>query len=295
MKYSSIFPGELWLDTEGKPIQAHGGSLFYWEGMFYWYGEDKSRSLPGSGIWHWGVRCYSSQDLYNWKDEGTILLPLPEDSSSPLYPNRVMDRPHILYNQKTRKFVMWVKFSGNETALWEGQYMGVAVADSILGPFQLVKTFHPLGMNSGDFDLTMDPSDNKGYFYFERVHSELICADLTEDYMDITGYYSTHFPRTAPPEVREAPAFSSAREFVTCLPPAPQDIFQIPLKSLPLPLTTALGACWGIPIPRIKPIPPSTRKSPLSSAILSRKICILPWQTGGSPIFRFRPVQMCRI
>ena len=87
MKYSSIFPGELWLDTEGKPIQAHGGSLFYWEGMFYWYGEDKSRSLPGSGIWHWGVRCYSSQDLYNWKDEGTILLPLPEDSSSPLYPN----------------------------------------------------------------------------------------------------------------------------------------------------------------------------------------------------------------
>ena len=35
---------------------------------------------------------------------------------------------------------------------------------------------------------------------------ELICADLTDDYTDVTGYYSTHFPRIAPPYVREAPA-----------------------------------------------------------------------------------------
>ena len=69
MQYTSIRPGQLWLDTEGKRIQAHGGSLFFWEGVFYWYGENKEKTLPGSGIWHWGVRCYSSHDLYNWKAE----------------------------------------------------------------------------------------------------------------------------------------------------------------------------------------------------------------------------------
>lgn len=48
--------------------------------------------------------------------------------------------------------------------------------------------------------------DGKAYYYFERVHSETICADSTEDYTDVTGYYSTHFPHVAPPDVREATA-----------------------------------------------------------------------------------------
>src|SRR5690606_32475371 len=42
-------------------------------------------------------------------------------------------------------------------------------------------------------DLVVAP-DGKAYCYFDRAHSELICADLTSDYTDVTGYYSTHFP-----------------------------------------------------------------------------------------------------
>ena len=38
------------------------------------------------------------------------------------------------------------------------------------------------------------------------MHSETICADLTADYTDVTGYYSTHFPHPYPPYVREATA-----------------------------------------------------------------------------------------
>jgi hypothetical protein len=47
--------------------------------------------------------------------------------------------------------------------------------------------------------------------YFERVHSELICADLTEDYTNFSGYYSTHFPHANPPLVREGPAYFRRR------------------------------------------------------------------------------------
>ena len=32
MSYTSIRPGQVWLDTEGKRIQAHGGSVMYWQG-----------------------------------------------------------------------------------------------------------------------------------------------------------------------------------------------------------------------------------------------------------------------
>ena len=64
----------------------------------------------------------------------------------------------------------------------------------------------PLDMNAGDFDFVKDP-DGKAFQIFERVHSELVCADLTSDYLSFTGNYSTHFHLGAPPRVREAPAY----------------------------------------------------------------------------------------
>lgn len=82
----------------------------------------------------------------------------------------------------------------------------VLTADHILGPYTKVREgLKPLNMSAGDFDLAVAP-DGKAYYYFERVHSETICADLTADYTDVTGYYSTHFPHISPPYVREATA-----------------------------------------------------------------------------------------
>jgi hypothetical protein len=200
---ASITPGKVWLDTEGNRIQAHGGSIIDVEGTFYWYGENKERTTPGNGIWHWGVRCYSSTDLYNWTDRGLIVPPDVDDETSPLHPAMAMDRPHILRHPVSGQYVCWIKVMSQV-----GQRSTVLVADHILGPYRVVhKDVKPLGMNAGDFDLVVDPTDGKGYYYFERVHSELICADLTDDYTDVTGYYSTHFPLVQPPYVREAPAY----------------------------------------------------------------------------------------
>jgi hypothetical protein len=76
------------------------------------------------------------------------------------------------------------------------------------GTYEIDRTgFSPLGLNAGDFDLVVDPADGRAYYYFERVHSELVCADLTADYTDVKGNYSTHFPHPHPPTVREAPAY----------------------------------------------------------------------------------------
>lgn len=200
--YDAFYPGQIWLDTEGKRIQAHGGSVMYIDGVYYWYGENKEKTTGTDEIWHWGVRCYTSTDLYNWEDKGLIIPPEPDDPSSPLHPSSQMDRPHIIYNKETKKFVCWLKIMEKDGSQTET----VLTADSILGPYKKVrKGLKPLGMSAGDFDLAVAP-DGKAYYYFERVHSETICADLTPDYTDVTGYYSTHFPRVAPPYVREATA-----------------------------------------------------------------------------------------
>ncbi|WP_172193200.1 family 43 glycosylhydrolase [Actinomyces faecalis] len=198
-----ITPGKPWYDTEGKRIQSHGGSLIVVDGVYYWYGENKERTTPDGSIWHWGVRAYRSQDLVNWADCGLIIPPDLADQHSPLHPTSKMDRPHIVYNEDSGLFVCWIKVMSTD-----GQRSSVLASPSFLGPYRFIhRDFKPLGMNAGDFDLVVDPTDGKTYYYFERVHSELVCADLTADASDVTGYYSTHFPYKQPPYVREAPAY----------------------------------------------------------------------------------------
>ncbi|MGO4145697.1 family 43 glycosylhydrolase [Paenarthrobacter sp. YAF11_1] len=200
---TAIWPGQVWLDTDGKRIQAHGGSIHYEDGVFYWYGENKEKTTPGSGNWHWGVRAYASADLYNWEDRGLIIPPVLDDPESPLHPAQKMDRPHIIFNQQTGKYVCWVKVMID----LHTQASTVLVADSFLGPYEIVQTnLQPNGMNAGDFDLAVDPDTQKAHYFFGKVHTELICADLSDDYTDVTGNFTSHFPHQGPPLSREAPA-----------------------------------------------------------------------------------------
>ena len=139
MKYDRIYPGKVWLDTNGKPIQAHGFSVFWTENekLWCWYGENKEKTVGGKSntVWHWGVRLYTSPDLYNWTDRGLIIPPTPEDLTSPLHPTYCMDRPHILYNARTKKYVAWLKIMAGEVS----QFMSVLTADRFEGPYTFVR------------------------------------------------------------------------------------------------------------------------------------------------------------
>lgn len=203
--YDSIKPGQIWLDTKGNRIQAHGFSVFYSEQdkVYYWYGENKEHTKGKTTVWHWGVRCYASKDLYNWEDKGLIIPPQPEDLDSPLHPTYHMDRPHILYCEKTGKYVAWLKIMCNQTS----QFMSVLQADSFLGPYEFVhKIYKPLSMDTGDFDLQIDAESKKAYFIFDRPHFEIVTATLDETYTGVTGEYSQHYQGLLPPVSRESPA-----------------------------------------------------------------------------------------
>lgn len=202
--YKSFQNGRPWLDTSGKPIQAHGFSVFHKDGVWYWYGENKEFTNGKNGIWHWGVRLYTSTDLYNWEDKGLIIQPDENDVTSPLHPAYCVDRPHILFCKKTGKYVAWLKVMAGEIS----QFFTVMEADAFEGPYTFVqKVYHPLQMDSGDFCFYTDEATQKAYIWFERPHFQLVCATLNEDYTALSEEYSIHYDGLLPPFTREAPTF----------------------------------------------------------------------------------------
>jgi hypothetical protein len=135
-----IKPGELWPDADGNHINAHGGGIIFFKGTYYWFGESR---LPRGETdrTNYGVGCYSSSDLLNWKNEG-LALRVINDTSSLLQPGCVIERPKVLFNEKTGKFVMWfhheLKGQGYRAAL-----TGVAVSDNAAGPYKYLKSLRP--------------------------------------------------------------------------------------------------------------------------------------------------------
>ena len=59
----TIKPGEIWRDDRSLRIQAHGGGILRFRGIYYWFGEDRSQDLDPAKRY---VSCYSSKDLVNW-------------------------------------------------------------------------------------------------------------------------------------------------------------------------------------------------------------------------------------
>lgn len=198
--YTSIRPGQVWLDTDGKRIQAHAGAFMKVGDTFYWYGENKEDTDGQNGIWTSGIKFYSSTDFYNWKDEG-FLIPPSDDEKSPFHPSQKLDRPHILYNEKTHKYVCWLKVSGEKACFV------LLTADRFQGPYELeMDNYRPFGKKIGDFDLAKDEDNGKAYLFFDADHSGMVTVELTDDYLDVKEYYITNFENLKPPFCREGMA-----------------------------------------------------------------------------------------
>ena len=164
-------PGELWPDDQGIHINAHGGGILLHEGVYYWFGEHKIEGKAGN-VAHVGVSVYSSRDLYNWKREG-VALAVSETLGDPLEKGCIIERPKVLFNAKTGKFVMWfhheLKGKGYNSAL-----AGLAVADRPEGPYRYIRSLRP---NAGIWPTGMD-EDFKGGKTGHAKHDEFLRRDL---------------------------------------------------------------------------------------------------------------------
>ena len=140
-RYNSFNPGEEWLDNNGVHINAHGGGFLYYDDIYYWYGEHKIEGGIGNTA-QVGVHVYSSKDLYNWRDEGIALWVDTTDSNSEIAKGCILERPKVIYNEKTNRFVMWfhLEYKGQE---YTTARSGVAVSDNPTGPFVFVESVRP--------------------------------------------------------------------------------------------------------------------------------------------------------
>ena len=123
--------GEPFIASDGKHINAHGGAILLHDGTYYWYGENRGDGTPGKG--QKGVACYTSTDLKNWDNKG-IVLAVTDSVGAPLERGCIIERPKVVYNPATGKFVMWFHHELKGVG-YGSAYSGVAVSDSPTGPF----------------------------------------------------------------------------------------------------------------------------------------------------------------
>lgn len=140
IKHSSFKPGKIWTDNNGLHINAHGGGLLIYKGTYYWFGQHMVKGRRGNKA-QVGVSCYSSEDLYNWKDEG-IALKVSDDHESDIVKGCTLERPKVIYNEKTGKFVMWFHLELKGMGYLAAR-SGVAVSDSVTGPYTFLRSFRP--------------------------------------------------------------------------------------------------------------------------------------------------------
>ena len=161
------------LDVEGRIVDAHDGCLQKFGDRYYLYGTAYGNTDGFNKNNRY--RCYSSADLVTWKLEGELLQNPPEG---------VYYRPYVVFNAKTRKYVLWYNWYAT---LWIGQY-GVATSDTPQGPFVIqnpnvaVKWQRP-----GDHNLMVD-DDGLAYLIYtsiEKKHS-LSIEKLSPDYLSST-------------------------------------------------------------------------------------------------------------
>ena len=233
-------PGELWLDDKGVPINAHGGGILSQDGVYYWFGEHKVEGDAGNYA-QVGVHVYSSRDLVHWQDGG-IALTVSEDPKSEIAKGCIIERPKVIYNAKTKTFVMWfhLELKGQ---VYRTARAGLAVSDKAAGPYKYVGSFRPnqgvlpLGFDKGTApdlarlkdkkrwkeaavagdivwrdlergqmsrDITLFVDDNgKGYLLSSGEDNQTLhLHELADDYRGFTGKWTRIFPG----ESNEAPA-----------------------------------------------------------------------------------------
>jgi len=112
--------------------------MLYHDGTYYWFGEYKSDHSNDAQV---GVTCYSSTDLYNWTNRG-VALSVVDDSTSDIVKGCIIERPKVVYNEKTKTFVLFfhleLKYRGYDAAR-----VGIAVSESVTGPYRFIRSYRP--------------------------------------------------------------------------------------------------------------------------------------------------------
>ncbi|CAN6670051.1 hypothetical protein TRVA0_042S00870 [Trichomonascus vanleenenianus] len=176
-------------DTKGNPVQIHSGGIFTGkDGKFYAYGNDFSGDTGGDPFK--AVALYTTKDLKNFEYVSDILTPDSKgwnDTSTNCTNFAVLERPKIIYNKKTHKYVL---YSHVTDASYSVTMVGVATANDITGPWEFVTCYKPGGSYSWDQTVYED-DDGSAYLIYSSnadgtgTNGALRISKLSEDYLSV--------------------------------------------------------------------------------------------------------------
>lgn len=189
-EWVTIKNGQLWRDTNGNVMQAHAPGFVRVGDVWFMCGEDRAN------YWNPDVNLYSSNDLVHWKFERKIIqngVTRPE-----LGNGRFIERPKLLYNQKTDKYVVWChyeqgKYGASEAAVFE--------CDSVNGDYKYVWSGRPLDVKSRDCNVFQDDNGKAYFISTTSENTNLGLFELSDDYHKAISHTSLFNGQR-----REAPA-----------------------------------------------------------------------------------------
>lgn len=179
----------LLFDTDGNQIDAYGSKVNFFNGSYYLYGN--SFSTKGTPF---GIKSYSSDNLKDWTYNGFLFD--PNSSNSPCAASGGCGRPHIVYNQKSQKYILWANAGSPGYA--------VATSQSPSGPFTFLTqraVIDPQFNSLQPADFTVESYGNKAYLVFSALNfadpragsiwpaifQTMHVSELTDDFMNTTG------------------------------------------------------------------------------------------------------------
>ncbi|MER8011286.1 RICIN domain-containing protein [Streptomyces sp. NPDC094149] len=188
----TITNGTQFTDTSGNPVHAHGGGVIKVGSYYYWFGEDRN----SDNTFRY-VDAYRSTDLKNWEFRNHVLT----QSSASELATAYIERPKVIYNASTGKFVMWMhKENGVD---YSQARAAVAVSDTVDGDYTYQGSFQPLGQYMSRDITTFVDTDGTAYMVSAANENyDLHIYRLTADYTAIAGLVANPWPGGH----REAPA-----------------------------------------------------------------------------------------
>jgi hypothetical protein len=147
-------------------------------GRYYWYGEHDTLYENPELAMTGGIGACSTNDFIVWKNEGIMMhfVNITDDVFFTSNPLRA-ERPRVLYNNATDRFVMWAASDmlGNVLRL-----AMTAVSEFPNGPYFFNRTLHPDGNGTVDLQLFQDPN---GDAYLARTYYVTVDYWLPEPVM----------------------------------------------------------------------------------------------------------------
>lgn len=167
--------GVQFTDSSGSPLHAHGGGVIKVGSYYYWFGENRN----SDNTFRY-VSAYRSTDLKNWEFRNNVLT----QSSASELGTAYIERPKVIYNASTGKFVMWMH-KENGTDYSEAR-AAVAVSDTVDGNYTYQGSFRPLGTHMSRDITTFVDTDGTGYMVSAANENyDLHIYKLTADYTAI--------------------------------------------------------------------------------------------------------------